>query len=438
MRVHIIGNTCNNGYDLARLLRASDVDAHLFLTPAERRHPQTLPESSDPSLTRGYPDWIHRLEIPLARFRHRGSIPRRVRDELTDCDLIHAHGNYAVWIMRASTPFVIQPFGNDFFVMPFGRPGRSFKKLEDLIPDYRWVGLPLLLREAYQRCSAIVLFNVDHLWERAYTALVPGKRIGVIGLITDTEQFAPGDTPPPVILSRLRERHELVLFQPTRQIWTPPGRRENGDYSYGNDLFLRGLAQAVQDGASACALLVDKGNTCTTASKALARELGIADRVVWIPEMPRHQLISYYRHVDLTVDAFYAGGFGSAALEAMACGCPVLMYLDEPNNRAVFGEVAPVVNAQTADDIAARIRRAATAAGRAELREMAPRARGFVERHHSGTAVVPRYKRLYETVLGRGAEFEFADPAVFLGVKSPLAPAPRLRLRPEPTRVRRA
>lgn len=431
MRVHIIGNTCNNGFDLARLLRGQGVDAHLFLAPNERRHPQTLPESSDPTLARGYPDWIHRIEMPLARFRHLALIPRRIRDQLCDCDLIHAHGNFAVWIMRGPTPFVIQPFGHDFFIMPFGRAPRSLTKLEDLVPDYRWLGLPALMREAYRRCNALVLFNVDHLWERAYTALVPGKRLAVIGLITDTDQFTPaeGDGEPPELVARLRQRHDVILFQPTRQIWTPPGRRENGDYSYGNDLFLRGLARAVRGGANACAVLVDKNNTCTGASKALVAELGIADRVNWIGEMPRHKLVAYYRHVDMTVDAFYAGGFGSACLEAMACGCPVLMYFDVDANQAVFGEVAPVVNARTEADIAARIAHAATSAGKAELREMGPPARSFVVRHHSGRAVVPKYIQLYEAVLGKRDHYRYADPAVFLNVRSPLPPAPRLAIR---------
>lgn len=426
MRVHLVGNTCNNHFDLARPLRELGVDAHLYLTPADQRHPQTLPESTDPSLARGYPPWIHRLEFPLARMWHRGLVPARVRDELADCDLIHTHGNYAVWTMGKPTPFVIHPFGGDFFVMPYGRPPRSWTKLEDLVPDLRWVGFARQLREAYHRSSAVILGNVDHLWERAYRDLIPGRRVAPIGLAIDTATFAPvgGDAPPR--LTELRARHELILFQPTRQIWTAPGRRENGDYSYGNDMFFRGLARAVRDGASACAVLVDKGSTCTTASKRLIAALGIERHVVWIPGMPRHELVQWYGHADLTVDAFYAGGFGSAALEAMSCGCPVLMAFDEEANRRLTGEIAPVVNAATEDEIAEQIAAHASATGRAALQDLGDRARGFILRHHARAAVVPRYRALYRTILGHADELAFVDPGLFLRLRSPLPPARRM------------
>ncbi len=426
MRVNLLGNICNNSFDLAKALREIGVDAHLYLTWADQAHPQTRPESSDPSLRGGYPDWIHELDVPLARFRHRGWAPRRVREELAACDIIHTHGHYATWIMGERTPYVIQPFGSDFFVMPFGRPGRSWTTLEDLVPDYRWLGFSRRVREAYRRSSAIVLFNVDHLWERAYRNLVAGRRIGVIGLIQDTDAFAPGTGDCPPLVTELRRSFDLLLFQPTRQIWTDAGRRATGDYSYGNDLFLRGLARAVRAGVRACAILVDKGSICTGASRRLIDELGIAANVRWIKAMPRYQLIDYYRHVDLTIDAFYAGGFGSACLEAMACCCPVLMYLDEEANREVFGEVAPVVNARTEVDVGARLQHHATPAGRTELVDMGVRARAFVERHHASRAVAPRYLSLYRGVLGLDREFQFADPDLYLRLESPLPPASRL------------
>jgi glycosyltransferase involved in cell wall biosynthesis len=426
VRVHVVGNICNNGFDLVTALRKLGVDAHLFLTWGDQAHPQTRPESGDPTLAAGYPPWIHEMKVPLARLRHRGSLPKQVRDELAACDVIHTHGHYAVWIKDSGTPYVIQPFGRDFFVLPFGRPPRSFRRLEDFLPDYRLVGFKEQIRDAYRKSSAIVLMNVDHLWERAYTTLVPGRKVAAIGLIVDTDLLSPGgdDADRPPVVAQLRKEFELLLFQPTRQIWTPAGRRENAHYSYGNDLFLRGLAVAVRGGASAVAILVDRGNRCTEASKALIAELGIQRNVRWVREMRRHELLAYYRHTDVTVDAFYAGGFGSACLEAMACASPVLMYYDEASNRAVFGEVAPVVNARNVDEIAARIRESASPAGRAALAERGRGGRAFVERHHASRAVAPKYAALYASVMKGGDPYPFADPSVYLALRSPLPPAP--------------
>lgn len=409
MRVHLVGNVCNHHFDLTRSLRARGIDAHLFLSPAELSQPQTRPESADPELAGGYPPWIHVVRMPWQRFRPLASADPRTREAIADCDVVHTHANYATWIDRADTPYVIQPFGGDFFVFPFGRPRNRPKHL---IPDYRWWGFPARIRRALRGARALILPNVDLLWERAYRALIQRQKIAGIGLVVDTNLFRPSGAAVPPPVAKLREHYDLVLFQATRQIWTERGRRGVGGYSYGNDLLFRGLAGAVRDGASACLLVVDKKSACTAASRALVRELGIEDHVVWIDQMPRHELVGYYQHSDVAVDAFYAGGFGSAALEAMACGAPVLMHLHREGNRALFGEVAPVLEASSAEDVRAAINRYASA--KSELQDLGASAVEFVRRHHAHDVVVPRYQALYEAVTGDEAAFEFVEPDLFL------------------------
>lgn len=407
MRVHLLGNTCNCHFDLARLLREHGVDAHLFLTPGDQAHPQTRPESADPSLATSYPPWIHRLRPFAHRWRRLANTDRATRAALSSCDIVHTHANYATWLRGCRVPCVIQPFGGDFFVFPFGRPRN---KVRHVIPDYRWIGFPGRIRAALRDASAIVLPNIDLLWRRAYQ-LLDDQPIAGIGLVIDTEALQPGTSPPPGPIAKLRRDHDLVFFQPTRQIWTDRGSRGHGGYSYGNDLFFRGLADAIRAGVSACLVVTDKQSDCTPASKALIRELGIADHVEWIPQMPRHELSAFYQHADVTVDAFYAGGFGSAALEAMACGTPVMMYFHEAGNRALFGEVAPVINVQTPAEIAESIERYAS--DKESLTKLGEAARDFVSRHHSAKAVGPKYIALYEFVVSRTATFPFVRAELF-------------------------
>ncbi|MGB3482067.1 MAG: D-inositol-3-phosphate glycosyltransferase, partial [Mycobacterium sp.] len=57
---------------------------------------------------------------------------------------------------------------------------------------------------------------------------------------------------------------------------------------------------------------------------ALAAELGISDRVTFLPPQSREQLVGVYRAADLVAVPSYSESFGLVAVEAQACGTPVV------------------------------------------------------------------------------------------------------------------
>ena len=57
---------------------------------------------------------------------------------------------------------------------------------------------------------------------------------------------------------------------------------------------------------------------------ALVDELGLADRVRFVPPQPHHLLSSYYRAADVVLVPSRSESFGLVALEAAACGTPVV------------------------------------------------------------------------------------------------------------------
>ena len=57
---------------------------------------------------------------------------------------------------------------------------------------------------------------------------------------------------------------------------------------------------------------------------SLAAELGISDRVTFLPPQPREQLVNVYRAADLVAVPSYSESFGLVAVEAQACGTPVV------------------------------------------------------------------------------------------------------------------
>jgi D-inositol-3-phosphate glycosyltransferase len=76
---------------------------------------------------------------------------------------------------------------------------------------------------------------------------------------------------------------------------------------------------AIVGGASGAA-----GDSEAVAARRLAVELGVSDRVLFVAPQPHHILSSWYRAADLVVVPSRSESFGLVALEAAACGVPVV------------------------------------------------------------------------------------------------------------------
>lgn len=68
--------------------------------------------------------------------------------------------------------------------------------------------------------------------------------------------------------------------------------------------------------------------------KALASQLGVRDRIDFLGSVTHHELPHFYSAADACVMPSYSESFGLVALEAQACGCPVVAS-DVPGLRSV-------------------------------------------------------------------------------------------------------
>ena len=88
----------------------------------------------------------------------------------------------------------------------------------------------------------------------------------------------------------------------------------------------------------------------------LADELGISDRVTFLPPQPREQLAQVFRAADVVAVPSYSESFGLVALEAQACGTPVVAAAVGGLRVAVRDGVSGVlVDGHDVDDWAAAI-----------------------------------------------------------------------------------
>jgi glycosyltransferase involved in cell wall biosynthesis len=191
----------------------------------------------------------------------------------------------------------------------------------------------------------------------------------------DDRMFAPGEE---VELRRdllARYRVRALLFAPARQNWRIKG----------NDKLIRAFARLRRAGIDA-ALLAPAWGQEVARSQALARELGVADYVAWLPPMPEPLLARHYRAVDLVCDQFQLGVFGLITPKAMACGMPVLTSYEPRHHAWCFGEDPPLARCSSEEDIVA----AATTllSDEHRRRTLGAAARAWVDAHHSPRVVV--------------------------------------------------
>jgi len=141
---------------------------------------------------------------------------------------------------------------------------------------------------------------------------VPSQRITVVPCGVDTDVFRPLDKAAMRRKLGLGAKEQIVLFV---------GRIEP---LKGIDVLLRAVSHL--DGHFRVLVIGGDGKDGARKSElaALAAELRIADKVTFLDAVPHESLPTYYNAADICVVPSYYESFGLVAVEAMACGVPVI------------------------------------------------------------------------------------------------------------------
>jgi D-inositol-3-phosphate glycosyltransferase len=141
---------------------------------------------------------------------------------------------------------------------------------------------------------------------------VPPQHVSVVPCGVDTDHFQPSDRAAARAAVGLDGDDPVILFV---------GRIVR---LKGIDILVRAAAQL----EGAFQLLIVGGDRKDASRKRelveLSRELGIADRIRFVDAVPHERLPLYYNAADVCVVPSYYESFGLVAVEAMACGTPVV------------------------------------------------------------------------------------------------------------------
>ena len=159
---------------------------------------------------------------------------------------------------------------------------------------------------------------------------------------------------------------------------------------------LRACAMCVNDLPAVRLVIVGRGDS-TSEFAALARRLGIADRVTLAGPASAEQMVDLLHGALALVFPSIVEGFGLPVLEAMAAGCPVIGSTCD-TVAEIAADAALLCNPYEPAAFAAAMRRVAADSGlRDELR-----ARGIARAAaFTWSRCAAETLRVYETVLGR-------------------------------------
>lgn len=397
LRVALYGNMCNFLYQIAKSLRAdaeAGIDAHLYIERSTDL--QNRPESDDPELANGYPDWIHVGDWMHGPRRMLGvalpaALPVLAEWRRFDLLVVSAEGPSAARFARR--PYVFISGGGDLTLMPFAERSAALDDAPGFVKRVGWRLRAHWQRRGIAAADMIATQPFAPFVEALRELAIPAQRVAdTTSLLTlDMDRFralqpqevAALDLP----IEALRDS-DFVVFHPSRlMIRDSAVLRSTGQWK-ANDELIRGFAQFVARGAAKRPLLalIERSHSPDVAlAKSLIAELGIESHVAWLrgrsgEGFTRHELLGLYAASHVTADDFGAGWFGSIVLEACACERPVLTYVDEGAMARMY-PWHPFVNAHTPGEIADALGR--LHASPAERAAIGSRGRAWVAEFHA-------------------------------------------------------
>ncbi|MFN6952215.1 MAG: glycosyltransferase family 4 protein [Albidovulum sp.] len=266
----------------------------------------------------------------------------------------------------------------------------------------------LILRALFRRRLALLFTSASQRLHTGYTRWLIARMDGLVATSgrtarylerpavvihhgIDTEGFSPAD-------DRAALRRRLGL--PERDVILGCFGRIRAQK--GTDAFVDAAIALLRDRPGVTALVMGRateGHDAFLADlRARAAAAGLADRILFLPEVPVHAMADWYRALDLYVAPQRWEGFGLTPLEAMACGVPVVATRVGAFEEIVTEETGSLV---PPGDVVALAAAAAPFLDDAELRRRAglaalERVRSRFRIEDEALALVAVYRRLLD------------------------------------------
>jgi len=263
-----------------------------------------------------------------------------------------------------------------------------------LIDAERNAGLRWATRYTLKR-SAVMVGDCETIRRKAILFGMPDERIVTFPWGVEIEHFTQQDNNGPSEIDRksaLRDRFgwddDIFVLLSTRS-W---------EQIYGIEMIARAVANVARERPGVRLLMLGNGSQASLIRKVFL-QAGVLEQVSFPGQISGSDLPDYYRAADLYVSASHSDGSSISLLEAMACGCPVLVS-DISGNREW---IEPGVNGWwfkdgDTDDLERSLFRAVDEK-RDRLPEMGKAARQLAESRADWKKNFPELRRAYSMAI---------------------------------------
>ncbi|HEY9875331.1 MAG TPA: glycosyltransferase [Candidatus Obscuribacterales bacterium] len=192
-----------------------------------------------------------------------------------------------------------QPLGIPYTVLTYGKEV--------------WHRLPNQERQALQQATGIWTISRYSRDRLCAANDIDPQKVQILPCAIDGDVFTPGSKPQNLV--DLYGLADAKVLMTVARLWS-------GDIYKGVDVTIRALGAIARVFPNVKYLVIGRGDDQPRLAQ-LAKDLGVADRVVFAGFVPTDALVEHYHVADAYIMPSQEG-FGIVYLEAMACGVPVL------------------------------------------------------------------------------------------------------------------
>ena len=402
LRFAFVGNIANNMYVRAQALKCAGIDVDIYGHPQDKfimSYPEWEqfdddvpdPISSIDELRRRY------LTKPVPKFH---VVPEVALSAGTRLPQWVRKTDYSAWqpyfsqlptlqalraydcLIAVQAPYLAYLSGRPYYACHFGGDLWYECSRDD--------SLGSIQRRSFEHAAAILVSNP---WIYAFS-----RRHGFVNalnlpLMLDEDRYVPGE-------QECRAEWEASSGGSFFVLQT--ARMDN--YYKQSAIAIEGFARFVRQHPRARLVILCWGKD-EHDNRQFAEKLGVSDKCIYLPICGKRRLIRYLQSADCLLDQFRLGYYGATAVEALACGLPVVMRIEKAQYDAhCETDAPPVLNAENPEQVASQLARLYS--NETFRRSTGAASRAWFLANHGSRRWAPEYRN-FLIALALGHRFDF-------------------------------